>query len=84
MSVNWETARNRCEMFDPGGWEEYWNYNQSTDSASTNQSKKSEELPCTCDDNQYEAVASTGQGFSDTCPYHTEWAKERRRRERGL
>lgn len=46
--------------------------------------KDKKELPCTCSDEQYDAGCATGKGFSDTCPYHTEWAKERLRKERGL
>ena len=37
------------------------------------------EVPCTCTDEEYEAGASTGGGFSSTCPFHKQWAAERKK-----
>ena len=98
--VTWEAARNAPsqQMYDQKDWDDYMQaYGQACSSGGscTNSSggscgsscepkKRIEDLPCTCNDEQFENHARTGQGYSDTCPYHTEWAKERRRVERGL
>jgi hypothetical protein len=75
-AATWEAARNAPsqQMYDQKDWDEY----------SCEPKRRIEDLPCTCNDEQFENHARTGQGYSDTCPYHTEWAKERRRVERGL
>lgn len=98
--VTWEDARNAPsqQMYDQKDWDDYMQaYGQACSSGGscTNNSggscgsscepkKRIEDLPCTCNDEQFKNHAATGQGYSDTCPYHTEWAKERRRVERGL
>lgn len=98
--VTWEDARNAPsqQMYDQKDWDDYMQaYGQACSSGGscTNSSggscgnscepkKRIEDLPCTCNDEQFKNHAATGQGYSDTCPYHTEWAKERRRVERGL
>ena len=99
-AATWEAARNAPsqQMHDQKDWDDYMQaYGQACSSGGscTNSSggscgsscepkKRIEDLPCTCNDEQFENHARTGQGYSDTCPYHTEWAKERRRVERGL
>lgn len=99
-AATWEAARNvpSQQMYDQKDWDDYMQaYGQACGSGGscTNSSggscgssckskKRIEDLPCTCNDEQYKNHATTGQGYSDTCPYHTEWAKERRRVERGL
>lgn len=100
LVVTWEAARNTPsqQMYDQKDWDDYMQaYGQACSSGGscTNSSggscgsscepkKRIEDLPCTCNDEQFKNHAATGQGYSDTCPYHTEWAKERRRVERGL
>jgi len=88
MLVSWETARNSCKMYDDSSWDEYLKAGQSDacrhGSRDVCERKRIEQLPCTCNDEQYQAVLMTGQGYSATCLYHMEWAKERRRLERGL
>lgn len=92
----WEAARNSsAAMHDTNSWEDYWqaygdacrgscSSGSSCSGGSCSSTKDPNQLPCTCSDDQYANVAATGSGYSDTCPYHTAWAKERRRKERGL